>query len=699
MATKIKPNQPLHPDFDERVSVKVDGQLPDFVTRDHPTFVAFLEAYYEYMEQQGKPYEIIGNLNNYSNLGKTTDEFLKYFKDQFAIDIPELAFSVANKPLALKRLRDFYRAKGSEKSFQFFFRLLYNQEIDIYYPSVDILRVSDGKYDHSEIIRVIDTSVNSDVFKLTGKKITGSVSGAVALVESVLNETVGSTLVSTIYLSGTIGTFLPEETITDGTYSFILGRMLTGVNISIAGNNYGLGDTIPLSGGGIINSGAKAKISKLSTGLIINVTVAQGGSGYSVGDKFDIDNTDHMSLNGRTMSLRVASVDGSGAVTGLTLENTGRGYTSLPTISGGSGTGFVPTLYGWNVGGINEVKIDNNGFGFASEPTLDLTGQGDGTAVVTSTVGAYVGDYNIGFSSDNGFLSANKYLQDSYYYQLYSYVITAGETIDTWRSFVKRAVHPVGLALFGRLQLISNIKTNLRITDIPSASRYTIIFHDGTIIPPVRLNLKIDSCEPTEENPRVWVRLEEDHSLITEDENDPDWEEDDLGLITEVAGDGGEGYGSIVAPVTAFVEPRKCQTYEQDLGIQEFIDGGFDDYLFVNIVATRFGNFGLLTELIDDPKDYGLIGGDSQLRLSQLRLGPLRRSLDKMKFNSQGGYSQIIGTLEQSGTTIANFKNTKVSEYIFFSGRKHKKITNASITQFTTADEATWPPYTTLPFS
>jgi hypothetical protein len=208
MATKIKPNQPLHPDFDERVSVKVDGQLPDFVTRDHPTFVAFLEAYYEYMEQQGKPYEIIGNLNNYSNLGKTTDEFLKYFKDQFAIDIPELAFSVANKPLALKRLRDFYRAKGSEKSFQFFFRLLYNQEIDIYYPSVDILRVSDGRYDHSEIIRVIDTSVNSDVFKLTGKKITGSVSGAVALVESVLNETVGSTLVSTIYLSGTVGTFL-----------------------------------------------------------------------------------------------------------------------------------------------------------------------------------------------------------------------------------------------------------------------------------------------------------------------------------------------------------------------------------------------------------------------------------------------------------------------------------------------------------
>ena len=77
MAEKVYPNQPLHPSFDERGSVRVEGQLPDFVTRDHPTFIAFLEAYYEYMEQEGKPYEIIGNLNNYADLGKTTDEFLR----------------------------------------------------------------------------------------------------------------------------------------------------------------------------------------------------------------------------------------------------------------------------------------------------------------------------------------------------------------------------------------------------------------------------------------------------------------------------------------------------------------------------------------------------------------------------------------------------------------------------------------------
>ncbi len=141
----VNPNQPIHPAFHERISVKVEGQLPQFVKEDHATFVAFLEAYYEYMEQQGKPYEIIGNLDNYVNLDKTTDDFLNYFKKQFGKDIPETVFANANKPFVLKHLRDFYRSKGSEKAFQFLFRLLFKEEISFYYPSTDLLRKSDGK--------------------------------------------------------------------------------------------------------------------------------------------------------------------------------------------------------------------------------------------------------------------------------------------------------------------------------------------------------------------------------------------------------------------------------------------------------------------------------------------------------------------------------------------------------------------------
>ena len=214
------PNTPIHPAFHERISVRVEGQLPQFVKQDHATFVAFLEAYYEYMEQTGKPYEIIGNLRNYFNVDKTVDDFLQYFKKHFGKDIPETVFAVANKPSVLKHLRDFYRAKGSEKSFQFLFRLLYQEEIEFYFPSVDILRVSDGRYTKDKIIRCIDTSVTNDVFKINGNEITGGTSGSTGIVELVLKEQIGVFEVSTIFLSKVVGAFITGETITDGTYTF-----------------------------------------------------------------------------------------------------------------------------------------------------------------------------------------------------------------------------------------------------------------------------------------------------------------------------------------------------------------------------------------------------------------------------------------------------------------------------------------------
>ena len=182
MAT-VSPNHPIHPSFDERISVRVEGQLPDFVKQDHATFVAFLEAYYEYLEQIGKPYEIVGNLRNYFNVDKTVVDFLQYFKTQFGKDVPEAVFANANKPQVLKKLRDFYRSKGSEKSFQFLFRLLYKEEIEFYYPSVDMLRVSDGRYNKDKILRTVDTSGTGAAFDLVGQIITGGTSGATGIVD------------------------------------------------------------------------------------------------------------------------------------------------------------------------------------------------------------------------------------------------------------------------------------------------------------------------------------------------------------------------------------------------------------------------------------------------------------------------------------------------------------------------------------
>ena len=687
----VNPNQPIHPSFDERVSVKVEGQLPAFVKQDHTTFVAFMEAYYEYMEQQGKPYEIIGNLHNYADVDKTTDEFLKYFKKQFGEDIPEAVFANANKPFVLKHLRDFYRTKGSEKSFQFLFRLLYKEEIDFYYPGDDMLRVSDGRYNTSEIIRVVDTSGTDAVFTIVGKKITGASSGATALVEAVLNENIGSFVSSTIFLSGVVGVFTVGENISDGTSSFITGGMITDYTITTPGNNYTVGSVVPITGGGGSASGSFVKISELSTGSITSYDIVSGGSDYVVGDKLTINNVDKLSLDGRTTSILVKTVDGSGAITLLEFEHHGRGYTSVPTISGGgTGTNANITLSGTGIGGVKSLDIVNGGFGYSSNGTLNFSSLGDGSAVGTGLLGAYEDSYQKGFSTNDGFLSAPKYIQDSNYYQLFSYVIRfTGNTIDKWRAPIKRLAHPAGLALFGNLEIISLLDAGIKITGIPQRRDYKIIFHSGTV-PPVMLDLKVDSCEG---RTLVWYPLPTDDQEggDTELDNNNITSTDDDGLLTQ-PGTGYQDDGSIVRKF--YYAPTKCQIYEHDLGIQELDKFTFEDYRYALEAVAEDPNpnldDGLITEHASsrDAEDWGDL-----FTKAQLRLGPLRRTVDRQKFHKFGGFSQTIGDGVQSGSILDGFQNHTTDYYHMNGGLKTRNVMNSTITKYAIGTEnAALPP-------
>ena len=79
------------------------------------------------------------------------------------------------------------------------------------------------------------------------------------------------------------------------------------------------------------------------------------------------------------------------------------------------------------------------------------------------------------------------------------------------------------------------------------------------------------------------------------------------------------------------------------------------------------------------PLDYGWVFQTQTGDDSQLRLGPIRRTFERQKFNKQGGYEH---------TPIRAFKDIKISEYVFFYGKRHKKVTNTTITQYATGDES-----------
>ena len=627
------PNTPIHPSFDERISVQVEGQLPEFVKQDHATFVAFLEAYYEYMEQTGKPYEIIGNLDNYFNVDKTVDDYLKYFKNQFGKDVPEAVFANANKPQVLKKLRDFYRSKGSEKSFQFLFRLLHKEEIEFYYPGSDMLRVSDGKYSSDKILRCVDNSGVSAAAGFTGKTIVGATSLATGVVELVLNENIGPFSVSTIYLSKVIGTFQALENVTDGTNILQIDSMVTGYTITNAGNGYSIDDKITITGGGASASGAQLLVSELTTGSITTYAIPTAGTGYLVGDKLTINNTGKLEIDGRTCSVLVKTINGSGGITAIEFEHNGSGYTGIPTVSGGTGNGASVTLGGSGIGGIASLKLTKNGFRYREVPTLDFSTEGDGTATGTATIGGYEDSHATRWIGDDGFISSANYIQDSLYYQVFSYEIKSGNSIGVWKDYVKRLVHPSGLALFGRTMITSLLSTKLQMQPGETAFRtpyvhtypYKIIFHDGDIEPPVRLNVQLQgngTADPFLEWPTGGV-----------------WPHD------------GQASGPGLGPGHS-----DWHIYELDLPIILLTAAQSDDYEFILHAVPggqsyEYGNLGTTTE----SEDWGFISGGIG---GALQLGPLKRQINQQKFKKEGGMAKSSYKRGGSGYTSGTISVT-----------------------------------------
>ena len=153
----------LDKDNRNRLSKLVSEQLPEFIKGDHTTLVAFIEAYYEYLEQNQKPIEMNRNLRLYNDIDMTLDSFVDYFKKNYLVDIPDTI--LADKRTFLKNVREVYKGKGTDKSFILLFRMLFNETAEIYYPKVDMLKASDGIFTSETVLNL--KSLTGDVTQIT----------------------------------------------------------------------------------------------------------------------------------------------------------------------------------------------------------------------------------------------------------------------------------------------------------------------------------------------------------------------------------------------------------------------------------------------------------------------------------------------------------------------------------------------------
>mgnify|MGYP003335139217 FL=1 len=105
-----------------KISNLIHSIAPFFVQNDHPNFIRFLEAYYEYLEQNDKTVNVAKNIKTYRDIDLTEDQYAQKLYDTFMKYMPNDI--QVDKTILIKHIKDFYRAKGTEKATKFLLRIL-----------------------------------------------------------------------------------------------------------------------------------------------------------------------------------------------------------------------------------------------------------------------------------------------------------------------------------------------------------------------------------------------------------------------------------------------------------------------------------------------------------------------------------------------------------------------------------------------
>lgn len=264
------------------IAIYVRNQFPSAYEEGGDNFIAFVEAYYEYLDQN---YFQNRTMLESIDIDTTLAEFVYNFKETYLKDFPYVA--ATSKEFMIKNILDFYTSKGSILSTELLIRMLFGDESKIFLPSLDVLKPSDSKWVEPEYIEVFrsDRTVG-----FLNTEITGSKSKAKAIVEGIVTKRVEGKYIDIVYLSNVRGSFVKNEYVTnDGRLKDapnVIGSLTT-VIIQNGGRNNKVGDTFEVIGAG--GSRGKVRVAETvgATGRV-DFSIEDGGYGYTTTSDTDV---------------------------------------------------------------------------------------------------------------------------------------------------------------------------------------------------------------------------------------------------------------------------------------------------------------------------------------------------------------------------------------------------------------------------
>lgn len=230
-------------DITKNISQLIASQFPSIYREEGENIVAFLQAYYEFLESDPK-YAIYRNRSIFEtgDIDDTLDEFVIHFKKKYLADFPYL--SSTDTRFLVKHIIDQYRTKGSEQSLKLFMKLAFGEDVEVYYPSSDVFKLSDSKWIEPKYIEVTPSLKTASFL---GKRVYSDRFNASAVVENIITKRVNGKIFDVVYISDIVGAFRTGDTLTvdgDTKDSPVVTGSLTSVEITNGGANYKIGDLL-----------------------------------------------------------------------------------------------------------------------------------------------------------------------------------------------------------------------------------------------------------------------------------------------------------------------------------------------------------------------------------------------------------------------------------------------------------------------
>mgnify|MGYP003669696055 CR=1 FL=1 len=274
-------------DVSSNISTFIEEQYPSLYREEGNFLVEFTKAYYDFNDST-----MDRNIPKLRDLDTTLANFLIFFKKKFLHELP--LDTIIDTKFIIKHIQDLYKRKGSEESLRLLFQMFYDTEIEVFYPSTNILRPSDSVWGGAIYLELqaVATVIGYPIQR--GDKLNGDISGAIGFVDEIVFINFTGSLIPIAYLSNVSGTFTSDD-----------GILVT------------RGTASPVNRG------------KLIQGSVSTVTVDSGSriAGQQIGDKLKLQSAE--SGTSATASVKSVSTVSTGQID-FAISDTGYGY-ALPT--------------------------------------------------------------------------------------------------------------------------------------------------------------------------------------------------------------------------------------------------------------------------------------------------------------------------------------------------------------------------------